>query len=57
MGSDHWLLNRVRPATEKEFNRRREFNGHPHSGWLGFYRQRRQKTGARSAPIVVGETG
>jgi len=25
---------------------------HPHSGWLGFCRQRRQKTGARGALIV-----
>ena len=29
-------------------------NDHPHSGWLGFYRHRREKTGARSAPIVAG---
>jgi shikimate kinase len=34
-----------------------EVNDHPPSGWLGFYRQRRQKTGARSAPIVAGGTG
>ena len=32
-------------------------NDHPHSGWLGFCRERRQKTGARSALIVAGETG
>jgi hypothetical protein len=32
-------------------------NDHPHSGWLGFKRHRRQKTGARSAPVVAGETG
>ena len=32
-------------------------NDHPHSGWLGFYRHGRQKTGARSAPVVAGETG
>jgi hypothetical protein len=32
-------------------------NDHPHSGWLGFYRHRREKTGARSAPIVAGVTG
>ncbi len=32
-------------------------NDHPRSGWLGFYRHRREKTGARSAPIVEGETG
>ena len=34
-----------------------QVNDHPHSGWLGFYRHRREKTGARSAPIVVGGTG
>jgi len=32
-------------------------NDHPHSGWLGFCRERRQKTGAPSALIVAGETG
>jgi hypothetical protein len=32
-------------------------NDHPYSGWLGFYRHRREKTGARSAPVVAGETG
>ena len=35
----------------------RRVNDHPHSGWLGFYRHRREKTGARSAPVVAGETG
>jgi hypothetical protein len=32
-------------------------NDHPHNGWLGFCRQRRQKTGKRSVPIDAGETG
>jgi hypothetical protein len=35
----------------------RRVNDHPHSGWLGFYRHRREKTGTRSAPIVAGGTG
>jgi hypothetical protein len=29
----------------------------PYSGWLCFYRQRREKTGTRSAPVVAGKTG
>jgi hypothetical protein len=29
----------------------------PRSGWLEFFRHRREKTGARSAPIVAGGTG
>jgi hypothetical protein len=43
----------------EDFNRPkgRGGNDHPHSGWLGFYRHRRQKTGARSAPVVAGKTG
>ena len=32
-------------------------NDHPQSGWLGFYRHRREKTGIRSTPIVAGGTG
>ena len=32
-------------------------NDHPHSGWFEFYRHRREKTGARNAPVVAGETG
>ena len=32
-------------------------NDHPHSRWLGFYCYKREKTGARSAPIVAGGTG
>jgi hypothetical protein len=32
----------------------RGVNDPPHSGWLGFYRHRREKTGARSAPVVAG---
>ena len=29
----------------------------PYSRWLGFYRQRREKAGTRSVPVVAGETG
>jgi hypothetical protein len=34
----------------------RGVNDHPHSVWPGFYGQRKM-TGARSAPVVAGETG
>jgi hypothetical protein len=36
----------------KIFISARRVNDHPRNGRLGFYRQRRQKTGARRAPIV-----
>jgi hypothetical protein len=46
---------KVEPAREGKPLKPR-VNDHPQSGWLGFYRHRREKTGAQSAPIVAGGT-